>query len=288
MDIGNPKKQRLATSLAALVIGLAFCGIAAAGPYVYDGLVDPMEYANSGITGWHNDHNMSGSQFPAGGGQTTTFYWEKTTTEFRLGLLPPLSVKNMLWGDYLSMAVDGTTAYDELKLYYQHWCSPTGGATPDYNTGSNCAHHSGGLSELQSKIGSADYKTMVDSEKVVIDGDNFKVIDSEKGEKTIIGGGYKTSLTYLIKEGICDPSSCDAINTPMSFEFLWTGAGMAVGEAYKDWLAMASNDLIFHLSPERGGPDTPEIPGVPIPAAFWLFGTALIGFIGLSRRTNLS
>ncbi len=33
-----------------------------------------------------------------------------------------------------------------------------------------------------------------------------------------------------------------------------------------------------------------EIPGVintPVPAAFWLFGTALIGFIGFSRRTNI-
>ena len=26
---------------------------------------------------------------------------------------------------------------------------------------------------------------------------------------------------------------------------------------------------------------------VPVPAAFWLFGTALIGFIGMSRRTKV-
>ena len=30
--------------------------------------------------------------------------------------------------------------------------------------------------------------------------------------------------------------------------------------------------------------DVPDIPGVPVPAAFWLFGTALVGFIGISRR----
>jgi len=29
------------------------------------------------------------------------------------------------------------------------------------------------------------------------------------------------------------------------------------------------------------------IPPVPLPAAFWLFGTALIGFIGISRRTKV-
>jgi len=27
---------------------------------------------------------------------------------------------------------------------------------------------------------------------------------------------------------------------------------------------------------------------VPVPTAFWLFGTALFGFVGLSRRTSLS
>jgi len=30
-----------------------------------------------------------------------------------------------------------------------------------------------------------------------------------------------------------------------------------------------------------------NISAVPVPAAFWLFGTALIGFIGLSRRTQI-
>lgn len=30
-----------------------------------------------------------------------------------------------------------------------------------------------------------------------------------------------------------------------------------------------------------------DIPAVPVPAAFWLFGSALIGFIGISRRTRV-
>ena len=29
------------------------------------------------------------------------------------------------------------------------------------------------------------------------------------------------------------------------------------------------------------------VSAVPVPAAFWLFGTALIGFIGMSRRTKV-
>ena len=31
-----------------------------------------------------------------------------------------------------------------------------------------------------------------------------------------------------------------------------------------------------------------SVNAVPIPAAVWLFGTALIGFIGMSRRTKIS
>jgi hypothetical protein len=32
----------------------------------------------------------------------------------------------------------------------------------------------------------------------------------------------------------------------------------------------------------------PPLSGVPIPAAFWLFGTALVGFIGISRRRKVA
>jgi hypothetical protein len=31
-----------------------------------------------------------------------------------------------------------------------------------------------------------------------------------------------------------------------------------------------------------------DIPAVPVPAAFWLFGTALIGFVGVSRRRKVA
>jgi hypothetical protein len=31
-----------------------------------------------------------------------------------------------------------------------------------------------------------------------------------------------------------------------------------------------------------------ELSSVPAPSAFWLFGAALIGFVSISRRTNVS
>ena len=55
-----------------------------------------------------------------------------------------------------------------------------------------------------------------------------------------------------------------------------------------------SYDNLGNETPKRGT-NTPEylaaqltVSPVPVPAAFWLFGTALIGFVGISRRTRLS
>jgi hypothetical protein len=39
---------------------------------------------------------------------------------------------------------------------------------------------------------------------------------------------------------------------------------------------------------EKSADSAMKVSPVPVPTAFWLFGTALIGFVGLSRRTSLS
>ena len=249
-------KNRITNLSAALkgviILGLILPGVASAGSYAYDGIVDPTEYANSFTTEWYNDHESGpgkGSQFPEGGGQTTTVYWEEVGSEFRMGLLAPLSVKSMIWGDFVSNATDPSPAWDQALLYYQHWCSPSGGATAALD-GSNCNHHADGFDAANASdpghpektfletIGSADFKTMVDSEKVKIDTTNFRLIDSKAGAKSISNGSYKTSLTYILDDANdalfpnCSDASCDAVSTAMSFEFLWTTA--SVGEAFKN------------------------------------------------------
>ena len=37
----------------------------------------------------------------------------------------------------------------------------------------------------------------------------------------------------------------------------------------------------------RGLVEISDVPTIPVPAAFWLFGTALVGFIGMSRRRKV-
>jgi hypothetical protein len=287
--------QKSLPSIMAITVtmfGLVFPGVASAA-FVHDGiLTTPGEYANSFETEWYNDHWTLA--FPVAGGQATTVRWEKTPSEFRLYVQAPLSAKNMVWGNYFDLSVNVA----EALQYYQAWCSPNDGNLAALN-GSNCAHHKDGFDAANAagdpnetfleKILSDDFKTMVDSELVEINGEKFKLI-ATKDPATINDALVYSSLTYIFdKNGTgerfegCDEDGCGAWTTPMSFEMVFSDPSK--GEALKDWLENPDNDLIFHLSPERGGAAIPVPPAaIPVPAAVWLFGSGLLGLVGIARR----
>jgi len=81
----------------------------------------------------------------------------------------------------------------------------------------------------------------------------------------------------LVKDGSADPTRYlfDVIlmgwngTDDLDLEEFWTGIGPLGAGA------------ISHVSLYSG------VSAVPVPAAVWLFGTALIGFIGMSRRTKV-
>ena len=75
--------------------------------------------------------------------------------------------------------------------------------------------------------------------------------------------------TYLA--GILKYSSADGGNVVSKFENMWEATLTSNGDT-----PLAKLNL-----------DISAIGAVPVPAAVWLFGTALIGFVGMSRRTSV-
>ncbi len=111
----------------------------------------------------------------------------------------------------------------------------------------------------------------------------LKIKLQDVGSKSYGGNtvSWKTSREYVLANG-CTTALCLALETPMAIELLWTG--LSAGDA--SGIRNSITKLQLHLSDEARG--LPPISEVPVPAAFWLFGSALIGFIGMSRRTNVS
>jgi hypothetical protein len=77
------------------------------------------------------------------------------------------------------------------------------------------------------------------------------------------------------QSGFASPSGACSDSTPLCQSFTWDKLGEGeVGLAQFNAGTLVRRDI--------------DIPQVPVPAAFWLFGTALIGFVGLSRRRKVA
>jgi hypothetical protein len=160
-------------------------------------------------------------------------------------------------------------------------CDPDCGGIPKdildaYLEGS---HHESGVK--------MDYDTQTKSEYFQLNEGSkdtgLKVWLQEEGSKSYDGNtvSWKTSREYVLANG-CTTALCLALEMPMAIELEWTG--LDTGEA--NTIRTNITKLQLHLSDEARG--LPPISTVPVPAAFWLFGSALIGFIGMSRRTSVS
>jgi hypothetical protein len=82
--------------------------------------------------------------------------------------------------------------------------------------------------------------------------------------------GY-TSLTLVVKDGNLNGLQ-------------WGAFSLSALALSGDWSLQDKDGKFKGLS---GGELWGSISAVPVPAAAWLFGTALIGFIGFSRRTKV-
>jgi hypothetical protein len=77
--------------------------------------------------------------------------------------------------------------------------------------------------------------------------------------------------------------------------FLSMGRGGVLALDLTSLLALEPDDVFLYVGEVgnngetlRGLVEISDLPAVPDPAAVWLFGSALIGFIGISRRRKIA
>ena len=295
-------------SSALLVAGLAFTGTASA--VIVDGNIDTNEYEFSKPIGWWNDHR-SVYTFERG---ENAHSWELTDQN-------PLYYKLSNDGSTLNLAFE-VPDYAR-RMIWEDGCDVNSGGAE-----SGCSADISGTAEKQEVLAAyglgshhdpehMDYKTQTESEffRLNYSTDNAPIAPEEHaGTKEPNPGSeeggdflvqiswtavdtvddnftWATSVEYLVNllpdsdpNDDCNTTACYRFDKTAAIEVQWTGLAAGVGQAIIDSI----DNMQLHLSDEARGLQQGEIPPVPVPAAFWLFGTALIGFIGFSRRTNLS
>ncbi len=90
--------------------------------------------------------------------------------------------------------------------------------------------------------------------------------------------GISIATLYLIKQGICTKDKCLEFDMTASIELMWLGLN-SFEEAHG--LLLSISDMELHLSDEARG--LPPVSAVSIPAAVWLFGSAIACLTGFSR-----
>ena len=260
-------------SALAVIAAVTFTGTASATTVTVDGIKTAGEYtgADSGSISllWYNEHN---SIYTKAAGNMNPLVWEINEIaplNFSLNIFfeVPTYARRMLWSDGCSYNGGAVSAA----------CAPLapGGDTSYLDAYDAGSHHASGVN--------MDYDTQTKSEFFELDGviGGFKQKwQDEDGDGIADDHTWDTSREYLIANSPnCSLTECTEFDKTSSIEVMWQGYGSAIEAAL---VRDSIESMQLHLSDEAVG-----LPAVPVPAAFWLFGTALIGFIGISRRTNL-
>ena len=115
---------------------------------------------------------------------------------------------------------------------------------------------------------------------VRVDGTALTPISTAPTDVTLFADFFAIGDRYHVDDTLVYPTALQALANARSSEFTLATSGL-VGFAINDILPLFDN---------RGGVSllVSEVSAIPVPAAAWLFGTALIGFVGFSRRRKIS
>jgi hypothetical protein len=293
------RKTKILGATLAIISALGYSASASA--IVFDGLLDGPDgnvsdgYATTTTVGWYNDHHSIYDKATAGDtgisytdpqGNTSTFD-QRATMAYTVGdstlnvfVEVPDYARRLIWKngfEYKEGDCEGTCTglHGIDKAILDAYLLGARDEHPDDNTN---PHHN------SIKF---DYNTQTGSEYFQLNDTGVKIKWQDESGPMADNGGTLDWITsreyYIVNDPNCSTTECILTTKTSSIELAWTGlANKAAAQALLD----SFDEFQLHLSDEMRLFAPPS--EVPVPAAFWLFGTALIGFIGMSRRTSLS
>jgi hypothetical protein len=111
-----------------------------------------------------------------------------------------------------------------------------------------------------------------------------------EGTSNIMSYHFGRSWSTVANDVDSHGGNCASINggIPWYYGACWTTIPVQPYYAASGPSGYAYTDLIKSYSIYARELQTPSLSPVPVPAAVWLFGTALIGFVGMSRRRKVA
>jgi hypothetical protein len=261
----------------------------------FNGILDGDDsYSSTKTVDWtNNHHSIYAPGYPGVNGDGETLYDGSLETELRytatsdtlkLFIEVPTFAKNMIWSDdNANLDADHVAAYD-AALGVHHVGDFPPGRTYTFDIMTKSEHFV--------LVGSGDAKNAAGSNIfsedlcMELDGVHNNCSPHQTDDSRV---AWKTSLDYLLDttNGLAECGAgnvatvtCEAYSRSMSLEVMITG--LEVGDANR--IIASIDSLVLHLSDEAR--DLPQV--VPVPAAFWLFGTAMFGLIGMRRKAKLA
>jgi len=234
-------------------------------------------YTDSRVLQWYNDHH---SIYNPSDNLTNQMFYAYDSGKLSLFIEVPSYAKNMIWADdkndldplYVGFYEDGT--------HHSSWNSSYGTAV---NSEFFRLEGTGSLAMFSEDLcfGLTDDGGNCDTSNPYANPDPADTVYWQTSLDWLLGAG-SAECGDITGSGANDVTeNCAAYDRTMSLEIVIQGlASEADGQAIVDSLST----LRLHLSDEMVGL---PITQVPVPAAAWLFASALLGLTAIRKRANI-